>query len=133
MLAAAILADAPLLSKHLEAIKTNVSSGAINMGGAMLEEEPKDGEPLKVNGSAMLIAADTREEAMQIIENDIYYESGVWDPEKVCWTCPPSQSEHGTSRWRCLKPSWCRWALYAMLLLTVIADSSLPFQNGRTE
>lgn len=60
-----------------------MSSGIVNLGGATLDEQPKDGEPMKINGSAMLIAADTEEDAMKIIVDDIYYKSGVWDPKKV--------------------------------------------------
>lgn len=70
-------------SKHLEAVKPNVSSGIVNLGGATLDEHPKEGEPMKINGSAMLITADTEQDAMKIIVDDIYYKSGVWDPKKV--------------------------------------------------
>lgn len=76
-----------MFSKHLEAVKPNAGSGIINLGGAILEEPYKEGEPMKISGSAMLIAADTREEAMSIIESDIYYKSNVWDPKKVCGEC----------------------------------------------
>ena len=70
-------------SKHLEAVKPNVSAGVVNFGGALLDDPVKEGEALKINGSAMLISADSKEDAMKIIESDIYYKSGVWDPKKV--------------------------------------------------
>lgn len=73
-----------LLSKHLGAIKPNVSAGHITLGGALLEEPPKDGQPLKISGSAMLVSADSKEDAMKLVESDIYYKSNVWDPSKVC-------------------------------------------------
>ena len=70
-------------SKHLEAIKPNVEAGKIVMGGASLEEPVKEGEGMKANGSAMLCVADTEEDVKKLIESDVYYKSGVWDPSKV--------------------------------------------------
>jgi len=53
------------------------------MGGATLDEPVQDGQQMKSNGSAMLIAADTREEAMKLVESDVYTKHGVWDLSKV--------------------------------------------------
>ena len=72
------------LRKHLEAIKPNVGSGTIVLGGASLDEPVKEGEGPKINGSVMILCADSKEEAMKIIESDIYTESKVWDLSKVC-------------------------------------------------
>lgn len=72
-----------MLSKHLENVKANVGAGIINMGGATLDEPFKEGEKMKINGSAMLVSADTRDEAMKLVESDVYYKGGVWDPKKV--------------------------------------------------
>ena len=69
--------------KHLEGVKDNVSAGIINMGGAMLDDPFKEGEAMKINGSALVLSAETKEDAMKIVESDIYYKSGVWDPNKV--------------------------------------------------
>ena len=38
---------------------------------------------MKINGSAMILCADTKEEAMSIVEKDVYCKSGVWDLSKV--------------------------------------------------
>lgn len=51
--------------------------------GAVLEEELKDGEDPKIKGSVMLALADSREEVLKALQEDIYYKSGVWDWEKV--------------------------------------------------
>ncbi|KAF2479879.1 YCII-related domain protein [Neohortaea acidophila] len=69
--------------KHLEAIKPNVSSGKITLGGATLDEQPREGQPMKINGSAMLVSADSKEDVMKLVESDVYYESRVWDPSKI--------------------------------------------------
>lgn len=53
------------------------------MGGATLDDPFKEGEAMKINGSALVVSADTKEDAMKLVESDIYYKSGVWDPKKV--------------------------------------------------
>ena len=53
------------------------------MGGATLEEPVKEGQGPKSNGSAMILCADTEEEAMKIIKSDVYTENKVWDLSKV--------------------------------------------------
>ena len=55
------------------------------MGGASLDEPWKEGEGPKINGSVMMVEADTREEVERVIKEDIYYKEGVWDSSKVSW------------------------------------------------
>lgn len=71
-------------SQHLEGIKPNVEAGTVVFGGATLSEPIKEGEQMKSNGSAMLVQAESREEALKVVEGDIYTKSGVWDTSKVC-------------------------------------------------
>lgn len=52
-------------------------------GGGSLDEPIKEGEGPKINGSVMVIMAETKEEAMKFVESDIYYEKNVWDTSKV--------------------------------------------------
>lgn len=54
-----------------------------SMGGGLLEDPPKEGEPLKLNGSAVMTYAASREEVMEQLKDDIYVTSGVWDLSKV--------------------------------------------------
>lgn len=70
-------------SKHLEAVKPKFESNLVTMGGATLNEPIKEGEAMKINGSAMVVEADSEQEVRKIIESDIYYETGVWDAKKV--------------------------------------------------
>ncbi|KAI4122104.1 MAG: hypothetical protein LQ347_006624 [Umbilicaria vellea] len=49
----------------------------------MLDEAPKEGEGLKINGSVMLALAESKEEVLQALKRDIYCTSGVWDWDKV--------------------------------------------------
>ncbi|KXT11765.1 hypothetical protein AC579_1643 [Pseudocercospora musae] len=69
--------------QHLEGVKPKVASGLVVMGGATLDEPIKEGEGLKINGSVMMVEADTREEVERAIKEDIYYKEGVWDADKV--------------------------------------------------
>lgn len=71
-------------AKHLEGVKPLHSENKIIMGGAMFSHPPKDGEdPLPMVGSALLAYAESKEEVMEMIENDIYNKNGVWDLSKV--------------------------------------------------
>jgi hypothetical protein len=53
------------------------------MGGAMLEDVPKEGSPLKINGSVMMAVASSKEEVLEKIKKDVYAGQGVWDMDKV--------------------------------------------------
>ncbi|EMC97199.1 hypothetical protein BAUCODRAFT_32941 [Baudoinia panamericana UAMH 10762] len=68
---------------HLSAIKSAVDTGFITFGGASLDEPLKEGEGPKINGSAMLARADTKEQVLEKLKEDVYYKTGVWDWEKV--------------------------------------------------
>lgn len=52
-------------------------------GGAFLEEPVKEGETPKMKGSAMLIRANSKEEVVERLKNDVYVTGGVWDWDKV--------------------------------------------------
>lgn len=64
-------------------LKPHVDSGLWVFGGASLDEPIKEGEPPKINGSVMLAVADTKEEVMKNVKEDVYFKSGVWDESKV--------------------------------------------------
>jgi len=49
----------------------------------MLEEVPKEGEGLKIIGSAMMAHAATKGEVLEMIKQDIYFKSNVWNLDKV--------------------------------------------------
>ncbi|SMQ55668.1 unnamed protein product [Zymoseptoria tritici ST99CH_1A5] len=69
--------------QHLEELKPHIDSGAIVLGGATLDEPLKEGEGMKSNGSVLIIEAESEKEARGIVEGDVYYTSGVWEPESV--------------------------------------------------
>jgi hypothetical protein len=49
----------------------------------MLEEPIREGVPPKMKGSVLMCVADTEEEVLERVRKDVYYETGVWDKEKV--------------------------------------------------
>jgi uncharacterized protein YciI len=54
------------------------------MGGAMLSHPLLEGEnPPPMVGSALIVFAESKEEAMEIVKNDIYTTSGVWNLDKI--------------------------------------------------
>ncbi|KAN0108090.1 hypothetical protein V8E51_007832 [Hyaloscypha variabilis] len=69
--------------KHFEGLAPNKENGFWQMGGAILDDVPKEGEQLKFRGSAMVASASSKEEVLEILKNDIYAKSGVWDLEKI--------------------------------------------------
>jgi len=74
---------------------------SIKTKGAMLEEVPKEGERLKIFGSAMMAHAASKDEVLEVIKKDIYFKNNVWNLDKVflpkpiswelCWHVPQIQ------------------------------------------
>ena len=86
-------------SDHLNNLKPHVDSGLWVFGGASLDEPIKEGEPPKINGSVMLAVADTKEEVMKNVKEDVYFKSGVWDESKVSFFLKSG------SRWNAVQDS----------------------------
>lgn len=62
-----------------------------NETGAVLAEMPPDDEPtsLKFAGSSLVVVAESKEEIVQMLRNDIYGTMGVWDVDNVSvYACP---------------------------------------------
>lgn len=70
-------------SKHLENLKPSVDSGFWLFGGAFMDKPPAEGEPLSLKGSVMLAMAGSKDEVLEKLRADPYFEANVWDFEKV--------------------------------------------------
>lgn len=73
-------------STHFADLKDKVDSGTYKMGGALLDEVPADeNDPssFKFSGSTLVCLAETREEVLEHLKDDIYTKSGVWDLDNV--------------------------------------------------
>lgn len=53
--------------------------------GAVLEEMPPDDEvsSMRFSGSTLMIVAESKQAVIDLIKDDIYVKSGVWDLEKA--------------------------------------------------
>ncbi|RDW60869.1 hypothetical protein BP6252_12252 [Coleophoma cylindrospora] len=69
--------------KHFAGLSAAVEAGNFRMGGALLEEVPKEGEGMKMMGSALVAMASTKEEVIEMIKNDPYAKEKVWDLNKM--------------------------------------------------
>jgi len=63
-------------------IRMRLSTKLIKIG-ALLEEVPAEGAPLKIEGSCMVALASSKDEVLEMLKKDIYAKSGVWDFSKV--------------------------------------------------
>ncbi|KAJ7815289.1 hypothetical protein B0H14DRAFT_2848150 [Mycena olivaceomarginata] len=70
-------------SKHLEGAKKAIADGSIRVGGALLTPESLLSDDKKMIGSTFIFEAENIETIKKAIESDIYYTSGVWDPERI--------------------------------------------------
>lgn len=70
-------------TEHLAGIPPLVESGQITCAGAIYHEpETADDQP-KFAGSHLQIVAETREEALKVIHNDIFAREGIWDLKSI--------------------------------------------------
>ncbi|KAI5927013.1 hypothetical protein F4810DRAFT_706971 [Camillea tinctor] len=71
--------------KHFEGLKAHIESGIIKTGGAILNDKPESEDPSKFDwyGSTLVVVASSKEEVRQLLANDIYGTSGVWDVENA--------------------------------------------------
>jgi uncharacterized protein len=85
-----------LISDHIKNLKSVVDSGFLLMGGATLDEPIKEGEGPKINGSALIALAESKEEVLEKLKEDVYYKTNVWDADKVSWTVGKGMHTHLT-------------------------------------
>ncbi|KAJ3479708.1 hypothetical protein NLG97_g8250 [Lecanicillium saksenae] len=72
-------------AQHLAAAKPHVEAGTYRMGGAVLNSVPKAADPstFDFHGSSFVAVAESKEEVLEQLKNDVYVTSGVWDLEKA--------------------------------------------------
>jgi len=51
--------------------------------GALLDEVPAEGDALKIQGSAMVALASSKEEVLELLKKDVYAQNEVWDFSKA--------------------------------------------------
>ncbi|KAL7949398.1 hypothetical protein V8C42DRAFT_310760 [Trichoderma barbatum] len=73
-------------SQHFSDMTPTLKDGWLKMGGALLNEIPKDDNDANTYdfaGSIMVLEAESKEDAINKIKDDIYVRAGVWDLEKA--------------------------------------------------
>ncbi|MCJ1468312.1 hypothetical protein MMC07_006940 [Pseudocyphellaria aurata] len=68
---------------HIQGLEALVKKGFWTFGGATLDQVPEEGKKLQINGSIMLALAESKEAVLEVLKEDVYCKSGVWDWEKV--------------------------------------------------
>lgn len=51
--------------------------------GAILDEQPREGDTPKMKGSVLVAVAESRQEVLKLVKEDVYSTHGVWNVEKV--------------------------------------------------
>ncbi|CUM46847.1 unnamed protein product [Debaryomyces tyrocola] len=64
---------------HVANIPETVNKGIVTSVGAIYQDVQKT----KFAGSAFHIIADSKEEIIEFLKKDIYYEKGIWDIDSV--------------------------------------------------
>jgi uncharacterized protein len=68
---------------HLANARPDHERGFWVLGGAYMSEPPAEGRPPPMLGSTLIAVADTKEEVLDKLRDDIYAKEGVWDLDKV--------------------------------------------------
>jgi len=70
---------------HLENIKKQISQGVLRVGGAFMTPESVDAAAAdrKFRGSCMIYEGESIDAVRQLVEEDLYYKTDVWDKEKI--------------------------------------------------
>jgi uncharacterized protein YciI len=65
--------------QHVAAIPAAVNAGIVTSAGAIYQ----DVEKTKFAGSTFHLIANSKEEIIEFLKKDIYYEKGIWDIDSV--------------------------------------------------
>ncbi|PHH75967.1 hypothetical protein CDD82_4204 [Ophiocordyceps australis] len=70
---------------HMQKLTPKVESGTWKLGGAILNELPKDDNPNGFNfaGSALICVAENKDQVIQQLRDDVYATEGVWDVDNA--------------------------------------------------
>ncbi|KAB8199453.1 hypothetical protein BDV34DRAFT_231189 [Aspergillus parasiticus] len=68
---------------HYEGIQSLIAGGKLVDGGTIFAEHPQEGKDAQFLGSVVVYTGENAEEVQELINNDIYAKSGVWDLGRV--------------------------------------------------
>ncbi|KAI1439275.1 hypothetical protein GGR50DRAFT_690619 [Xylaria sp. CBS 124048] len=72
-------------AQHLIGAKELSDKGFVKTGGAIFNEKPEGNDASKFSfyGSTIICEAESKEEVIEALRQDIYSKSGVWDVENA--------------------------------------------------
>ncbi|KAM0261838.1 hypothetical protein ACHAQJ_002041 [Trichoderma viride] len=70
-------------AQHFREMKPTLEKGFLKMGGAILNDIPENDDDLDFAGTALVLVAESAEDAKNLLKDDIYNTAGVWDFEKA--------------------------------------------------
>ncbi|KAE8349476.1 hypothetical protein BDV28DRAFT_160453 [Aspergillus coremiiformis] len=70
-------------NQHLEGVKPLTENGSMVLAGGMLNSHPAFGETPSFRGSALIVVAEDEGCVRDILREDVYTRTGVWDVENV--------------------------------------------------
>nr|GAT50691.1 predicted protein [Mycena chlorophos] len=73
----------PFRPEHLQRILEFHATGVLKYGGMMTTPESITSGEEKLIGSLVIIQGESLGAVRKIIEDDVYYRSGIWDPERL--------------------------------------------------
>ncbi|KAL3235077.1 YCII-related domain [Nakaseomyces bracarensis] len=69
--------------EHLANIPPLVQAGKLVCAGAIYHDPEQPGGERKFAGSHLQIVAESREEALALIHNDVFAKNGIWDLDNI--------------------------------------------------
>ncbi|KAJ6520211.1 hypothetical protein C8R45DRAFT_954293 [Mycena sanguinolenta] len=72
-------------AEHLAGLKKNQAAGFIKFGGPCYNDDGagEGAAERPFGGSFLLMEAESREEALKIVESDVYHKEGLWDISQI--------------------------------------------------
>lgn len=65
--------------RHVKALPAIIEKGLVVFGGQINDES----DPRKPIGSSLTVRAETREDAIELLKNDVFYKEGIWDVDNA--------------------------------------------------
>ncbi|SMN19471.1 similar to Meyerozyma guilliermondii PGUG_01654 hypothetical protein [Maudiozyma saulgeensis] len=65
--------------KHVKALPAIIDLGLVVFGGQIND----DSNPRKPIGSSLTIRAETKEDAIKLLKQDVFYKEGIWDVDNA--------------------------------------------------
>ena len=69
--------------QHLAGVSNLVEQGKLVCAGAIYHEPTTEGGERTFAGSHLQIVADTKQEAIDIVLNDVFAKGGIWDIDNI--------------------------------------------------